>query len=76
MYLDLQWNFKDYLDLSRRDLYYIREGGSYGVLFWTDYFTPLPFLNYKRNLKIKMETQKKLPKINLQHSLTNHSQIT
>ena len=33
---------------------------------------PLPFLNYKRNLKIKIGTQRKLPKINFQHSLTNH----
>ena len=33
---------------------------------------PFPFLNLKRNVKIKISTQRKLPKISLQHSLTNH----
>ena len=46
--------------------------GSNGILFWNAYFAPLPFLNYKRNVKIKIGTQRKLLKINLQHTLTNH----
>ena len=53
-------------------LYYIREGGAMVSSFETPILPPLPFLNYKRNVKIKIGTQRKLPKINLQHSITNH----
>ena len=42
------------------------------VSFFEMPILPLPFLNYKRNVKSKIGTQRKLPKIILQHSLTNH----
>ena len=56
---------------SNTYLYYIREGRAMVSSFKMPILPP-SLLNYKRIVKIKISTQRKLPKNNLQHFLTNH----